>query len=249
MSGGLTPILLYHSIAHGQPGPVSLDPAVFRGHMDVLAEAGGHGISVSEYVDACRAKRPLPPRTVVLTFDDGYRDFAETAWPVLRARGWRATMFVCGDLVEAAQPWDCGDGCRRPLLGWRDVAALMREGVEFGGHGLTHADLTAIDRDAAVREIAGARARLEDRAGAVVRGFATPYGRSTAAVRGEIARRYEWSVGTRMRRAGVASDVFDLPRVEMAIFRSIDRWRSFVNRGWTPYYAVRAAVRAVREAL
>jgi peptidoglycan/xylan/chitin deacetylase (PgdA/CDA1 family) len=244
-----TPILMYHSIARGQPGPVSLDPAIFRAHIDVLAEAGGRGITVSEYFDAFRAHRPLPPRTFVLTFDDGYRDFADVAWPLVRARGWRATMFVCGDLVEAAKPWDCGDGCRRPLLDWRDVSALTREGVEFGGHGLTHADLTAIDRDAAVREIAGARARLEERAGAIVRGFATPYGRSTPAVREEIARRYEWSVGTRMSRAGDESDVFDLPRVEMWIFRNVSRWRAFVSRGWTPYFALRAAVRAVREAL
>jgi peptidoglycan/xylan/chitin deacetylase (PgdA/CDA1 family) len=124
----------------------------------------------------------------------------------------------------------------------------MSEGVELGGHSLSHADLTRIDREVAVREIAGARTRLEERTGARVRGFAPPYGKSTPDLRDEIARHYQWSVGTRMQRAGATADLFDLPRVEMWVFRELGRWRSFVSRGWTPYFAMRAAVRAVRQA-
>jgi uncharacterized protein YjhX (UPF0386 family) len=51
-----------------------------------------------------------------------------------------------------------------------------------------------------------------------------------------------------MQRAGATADLFDLPRVEMWVFRELGRWRSFVSRGWTPYFAMRAAVRAVRQA-
>jgi peptidoglycan/xylan/chitin deacetylase (PgdA/CDA1 family) len=249
MPPAATPILMYHSIAPGQPGPVSLDPSIFRAQLDAIADEGGRGVAVGDYIEARRAGRSLPPRTFVLTFDDGYRDFVETAWPAIRARGWRATMFVCGDLVEAGEPWDCGDGCRRPLLAWSDVRALAEEGVELGGHGLTHADLTSLGLEEARREIAGSRACLEERTGVAVSGFAPPYGRSTSAVRAEIARHYAWSAGTRMRCADGAADLFDLPRVEMWVFRNVSRWRSFVIRGWTPYFAMRRAARAVREAL
>jgi peptidoglycan/xylan/chitin deacetylase (PgdA/CDA1 family) len=158
-------------------------------------------------------------------------------------------MFLCGDLVDAGRPWDCGDGCERPLLDWRDAQALAADGLELAGHGLTHADLTALDRGQAMREIADARTRLEERIGVGVAGFAPPYGRSTPALRAEIARHYQWSAGTRMRLAVAGDDVFDLPRIEMWVFRNPARWRSFVTRGWTPYFAARAAVRALREAL
>lgn len=243
------PILMYHSISNEGPGPVALRPATFRDQMSVLADAGASGISVSDYFAARTAGRAPARNAVVLTFDDGYHDFRETAFPELQARAWRCTVFLPATPIDDEVLWHGGDEFARPLLAWRDVEELSRSGVEFGAHSMTHRDLTTLPLEAAIKEIVRSGQRIRERAGCRVEGFAPPFGRSTPAIREQLTRHYRWSVGTTMARAGDRSDVFDLPRIEMWYFRQIRRWRRYVARGWTPYFELRRTMRAIRAAL
>ncbi len=77
-------VLMYHRV---------LDEAAFAGQMEHLAEHH-HVVSVPEVLEAYDRRRPLPPRSVLITFDDAYRDFAECAWPHLRSRKLPAVLFV-----------------------------------------------------------------------------------------------------------------------------------------------------------
>lgn len=107
-------ILVYHRVDEPaadpdlDPGLVSATPADFREQMELLA-ARYHVLSLDELIAAQREGRPLPRRSVMLTFDDGYRDFAEQAWPVLRRLGLPALLFVPTRFPDAATPgfwWD-----------------------------------------------------------------------------------------------------------------------------------------------
>lgn len=92
-------VLTYHRIdepaAHPtlSPGLISATPEAFDQQMSYLA-AYYRVISTPELLDACRTGRPLPPRAVLVTFDDGYRDFAEYAWPTMKRYRLPATLFV-----------------------------------------------------------------------------------------------------------------------------------------------------------
>jgi peptidoglycan/xylan/chitin deacetylase (PgdA/CDA1 family) len=246
-AGPDVPILMFHSIAAEGPGPVTLHPAVFREQLSVLADAGAQGITVSDYVASTRAGRTLAKGTVVLTFDDGYRDFADVAFPCLLSYGWRCSVFLPVAPIDAERPWDCGDGHARRLLTWPVIEELAALGVEFGAHSVTHADLTTLGPEAAFHEIEHSGRRIHERTGTAVRGFAPPFGRTSPMLRREVIRHYDWSVGTGMGRASDASDVYDLPRLEMWYFRTVRRWRRYVARGWTPYFEFRRALRALRE--
>jgi peptidoglycan/xylan/chitin deacetylase (PgdA/CDA1 family) len=217
--------------------------------MAVLKDAGATGLSVSDYVDARESGRPLPEGAVVLTFDDGYLDFAEIAAPILQAAKWRGTVFLPVHPIESGVPWDCGDGHRRPLLTWAAVRELAAFGIEFGAHTLTHSDLTRLTADRAAQEISKCGIWIRERAGCMVNGFAPPFGRSTFAIRQEIARHYRWSVGVRMGSANGSAELFDLPRIDMWYFRNIGRWRRYVAKGWTPYFEWRRTWRALKQSL
>ncbi len=77
---------------------------------------------------------------MLITFDDGYRDFRDAAWPILRANDFTAEVFVPTDLVGANADWDAGYGPPAPLLSWEDAAVLAEEGVVFGSHLARHLD-------------------------------------------------------------------------------------------------------------
>ena len=85
-------ILTYHSISEGDP-PLQISPSLFAEQMEWL-QANVRVASLGEVVDALTERKPLPERTVVLTFDDGYSDFYSSAAPVLRRLKFPATIFV-----------------------------------------------------------------------------------------------------------------------------------------------------------
>jgi peptidoglycan/xylan/chitin deacetylase (PgdA/CDA1 family) len=238
-------ILMYHSIAIGRD-PLAIPPATFRMQLDVLAAAGFRGVSLREYMVA-RANHGDCRKIAVLTFDDGYQDFAEVVVPEIKSRGWNCTVFLCSELVGVAGGWDPDGGGAEMLIDWRQAEDLASRGVEIGGHGLTHADLTWINADQADREIAASKETLETRARCTVTSFAAPYGHTTPALRAKIARFYQCAVGTTMARATVTSDPYDLPRVDMWYFRDRARWRAYVNGSMT-YFTIRKLLRRARIA-
>ena len=101
------PILLYHRVATDGPpelGRYRVSPDAFEEQLRLLARSGYRGITLAEWGRALRARRPVDGRAVALTFDDGYRDFLTTAWPLLRRYRFSATVFVVTDAVDSQQP-------------------------------------------------------------------------------------------------------------------------------------------------
>jgi peptidoglycan/xylan/chitin deacetylase (PgdA/CDA1 family) len=237
-------ILMYHSIATGG-GPLSTAPDTFRRQLDALTGAGLRGIALREYLELRAAARPLDG-VAVLTFDDGYGDFADVVVPEIVARGWTCTVFLSTSLVGSSG-WDPDGGGARRLIDWAQAGAACGQGVEVGAHGVSHGDLTRMRPEDARREIAESRRVLEDRLRTAVVSFAAPYGLSTPTIRREIAREYRGAVGTTLARATTASDAFDLPRIDMWYFRSVRRWRAYLE-GARTYFTLRQALRRVRSA-
>jgi len=92
-------VLTYHRVAepgatpHLHPGLISATPTGFEEQARFLA-ANYTVVSMEETLEAWTTKRRLPRRSVLLTFDDGYRDFAEVAWPILKRYQLPVTLFV-----------------------------------------------------------------------------------------------------------------------------------------------------------
>jgi peptidoglycan/xylan/chitin deacetylase (PgdA/CDA1 family) len=234
-------ILMYHSISQGS-GPTCIAPDTFRAQMAVLEECGYRAVALADLAGWLRGEQALPARPVVLTFDDGFEDFASHAFPQLAARGWTATVFLPAGLAGKSAGWD-GHCTGRRVMSWETVSKLAEQGVDFGGHGICHVDLTRLSPEAARGEIAGSGQMIAERVGRPVRSFAVPFGRTSATVQAEIRRQYPLAVGTRLAQARRWSDPHDLPRIEMHYFRDISRWRMHLQGRARVYFAVRQVLR------
>lgn len=176
------PILCYHSVATAPAdwiAPFTVTPPVFAAHLDAITAAGATTMTVSAFADALGTPgRRLPPRPVLVTFDDGFADFADCAYPAMVRRGIAATLYVTTGYVETGRGPD-----RDRMLDWGSVGALRADGVEVGAHSHTHPQLDTLTREQARYEIEHSRAVLEERLQAPVRSFAYPHGYSSAGVR------------------------------------------------------------------
>lgn len=167
-------VLLYHRVSDDDD-PLAVTPARFREQMDVLAASGYRVVDLLEALWLLD-NDTLPPRTVGLTFDDGFTDVRDEALPVLAAHGFRATVFVTTGVSDGRRtfPWY---RVQPPVLGWDDITALDREGtLRFEAHTVSHPSLLAVDDDTAAAEIRDSRTELEARLGRTVRAFAYPAG-------------------------------------------------------------------------
>ena len=114
---------------------------------------------------------------VVLTFDDGYQNFADYALPVLKKYGYPATVFLVTGLLGKRAKWLADDGRYAPkLLDVEAVLELRNSNVTFGSHTMTHPRLTRLDDSALDQEIKGSKAYLESLLGQEVPYFCYPSG-------------------------------------------------------------------------
>jgi peptidoglycan/xylan/chitin deacetylase (PgdA/CDA1 family) len=241
------PVLAYHSISVAT-GPTSIAPGAFRMQMDVLVESGFRSMTTADFLDWHRGPGTGAAQRALITFDDGFADFATTAMPILVERGLSALVFLPTGKLGGHEDWRGAAVAPRPLLDWATVRELAEAGVEFGGHGVSHVDLTRLAPDRRRQEIDRCAMELAQRIGRSPRSFAPPYGRVNPAVLADVSRTYEVSFGTRLDRARPTCDRFDVPRIEMHYFRGRRRWRDFVQ-GASAYFLARRAMRAVREAV
>jgi peptidoglycan/xylan/chitin deacetylase (PgdA/CDA1 family) len=183
-------ILAYHSIS-SRDHPLAVSREQFVRQLDLLQKF--RVVPVAEYA-ARRASRQSTRGLVALTFDDGYRDFAETVAPLLADRRWPATVFIPTALVGKSLVIDV---CDWPLMSWDDVRAAAAMGMEIGSHSESHPHLTDVDDAQLDDEVTRSRHELESMLGAPVAGFCYPAGYHDARVVAAVARAgYSWAVVT-----------------------------------------------------
>lgn len=199
---------MYHSIT-AEPEPrvapyyqVNTSPALFRLQMQYLADQGyqtlrletllaslsdpaSHEVGSSPSELRCvPPHKPQHPPQVVITFDDGLRNFYTEAFPVLQEFGFTATMFLptgfIGETPLAFQPsgsagssssFSAGSTC----LTWSDIRELHRHGIEFGSHTVTHPKLVRLPFEEIEQELQNSRTEIEQQLSARVSTFCFPY--------------------------------------------------------------------------
>lgn len=134
---------------------------------------------LSDLAERVRSGQPLEGR-LAITFDDGYRDNAELAAPVLARHRLPATFYVTTGFIgsDRQAPWDLAAGVTSRWMSAGQVKALHEAGHDIGAHTRNHADLGALPEADAIAEIAGSVADIRAWTGVAPRHFAVPFGRA-----------------------------------------------------------------------
>ena len=125
---------------------LSIPPPLFAAQMDFLAERGYRVVPMRRLDDLIGTGRVPDEKTVVITLDDGYRDAYTEAFPVLRARGFGATVFMISDLIDSPR-----------YLTAAQLRELSAAGIEIGSHSATHSDLPSLNPPRLRREVVDSR--------------------------------------------------------------------------------------------
>jgi peptidoglycan/xylan/chitin deacetylase (PgdA/CDA1 family) len=210
------PVLMYHSVHPDPPAAtrrLSVHPAAFAQQLDVLRRRGCTTLTFGAFGEALRTGRPLPERSVVLTFDDGYADFHEHALPLLDGHGFTATVFVTTGWIADAGQETAGLPLDR-MLTRGQVRELAQAGIEIGAHSHSHAQLDQVPDPALREELRRSKDLLETWTGREVTTLAYPFGYSSRRVRDEVAASgYRSAAAVANALPDDGADLMALPRL------------------------------------
>ncbi len=196
------PVLLYHNVSDSpsqRMAPFTVSPALFASHLDALIEHGYECLTISQLVQDVFAgsRRFGDERIAVVTFDDGFTDFASTALPLLRSHSIPATLYVTtgwmngGTTIPTTRPDD-------PFLSWDELVNLSHEHVEIGAHSHTHPQMDTLSSMAVLDELIRSKSLLEDALHTPVHAFAYPHGYNSKRVR-RLVREVGYHSGAAVR--------------------------------------------------
>ncbi len=241
-------ILMYHSIAEDDVA-TAISPKIFAEQMDAIEAAGTAVISLDDFVAARAGEKTLAENSIIISFDDAFKDFRTEAFPILKEKGFPAIVYVPTGCVGGFENWRGALSKPREIMDWDDLAFLVGEGIELGSHTITHPDLNELKTLDLVEEVRQPKQDMEKRLGIQVHHFAPPYGIADYFARTAIERLYQTSVGTSFERATFESDIIDLPRLEMFYFKKRKRWEDHLAGKGKAYMTRRRTLRQAREAV
>jgi peptidoglycan/xylan/chitin deacetylase (PgdA/CDA1 family) len=243
-AGGGLRILFYHRISDEQD-QLAVRPRRFREQMAFLAAQGFTVVDVPRAAELLAAGE-LPPRTIGLSFDDGYLDNAERALPVLAEHGFAATVFLASAITDGRVRAGWYER-QPPFLSWDDVVALDGGSLGFEAHTVTHPSLVALDDEQARAEIEGSKRELADRLGREVTAFSYPAGLYGARERRLVAEAgFRAAVTTEPGPNRPGDDLLLLRRVQVEARDSLLDFRARVAGAHDRPLPFRAAYRRVR---
>jgi peptidoglycan/xylan/chitin deacetylase (PgdA/CDA1 family) len=221
---------MYHYVSEPPAGAdavrrdLSVAPAQFEAHLAYLRQAGYQVVTLDDLLYNLTLGWPLPARPVILTFDDGYADNYEQAFPLLQQYGVRAHFFIITDFVDEARPG---------YMSWPQIEEMARAGQRIGSHSRDHPDLRDKPLSYLVWQALGSAQTIEAHVGNHPRWVAYPSGRyDDAAIAVFRSAGYWGGVTTEQGATHTADRLFELRRVRVRGSHTADDLATLLRVKW-----------------
>lgn len=201
----------------------------FNQQMSFLSRWGYNVISLTQAMRGLLGEVDLPDHSVVITFDDGYENFHQYAYPVLKKYNFPATVYVVAGELGGMSDWLAeGNMPAEQLMTLDQVKAVQEGGIDIGSHAVHHCRLTRLTEEEMKKEIISSKDILEEKLQTSIDHVCYPYGdHNKAVVEAAKIAGYMSGVTTIKGAATARHDALALPRKAIS-FRD-NRYRFWRN--------------------
>jgi len=201
-----------------------MDTGTFDSQLKILSAHGYHTITSVQLRQAILEGMSLPPRPVIITFDDGNVDNYEYAYPIMQKYGFTGTAYIVANRLDS-----------EGYLSKEQLQELAAAGWEIGSHSMTHLDLANATPLQLRQEILESRLRLEEEIGVDVRSFAYPFGTFTKTLAQKIEN-YGYTTGVGLGKNSIhdLNSIYYLSRWEIPGTMTIDDFEALLGLSLTP---------------
>ena len=159
------PVLYYHSVKESADNEVTITPEILKKQLQYIKDQGYTTITITELKDYLLNNSPIPPKSIIITFDDGYMDNYNNAFPILKNLNMVATIFCITSNLDGSY-----------YLSKAAIKEMSNYGIDIESHTITHPKLDTLSYEHQLRELEGSKKILEDITGKKVTAIAYPFG-------------------------------------------------------------------------
>lgn len=208
------PILMYHYISEPPAEAdiyrrdMSVTPERFESHLQYLRQAGYETITLDDLLYALAQGRSLPPKPIILTFDDGYEDNYLNAFPLLEKYDMIGHFSIMSDVINAETPG---------YMTWSQIEQMSAAGQHFGSHARYHIpSQKGGTTEYLVWHALGAMEAIQEHLGYHPRWITYPSGEYDAQTIAVYRSAYYWGgLSTEQGATHTLDDIFALKRVRV----------------------------------
>lgn len=214
------PVLMYHSIAYEKGNDLRVPPEKLRQELQIIKDNGFTPITLDELYSHFNDEAALPPKPIVLTFDDGYKDNCENALPILKEFGFKATVFVI----------TCQTDDSRDYMTSAQLKEMNANGIDVECHTVTHPHLKDLSYDKQLVELRDSKAKLEKMLNKKINYIAYPYGSyNDDTVKLTQSLGYKMAFTTNEGPANKDQGIFTLDRMYISASNSLDYFKKQIT--------------------
>ena len=209
-------VLMYHSIGYEKNNDLKIPKEQFKEQMKYLKNNGYNTLTIKEFYDFLTVNKPIPEKSLLITFDDGYLDNYKYAFPILKEYGLRATFFIVTNTI------DKDSNC----LNSAQLKEMDFYGMDIQSHTLNHEELNKLSYERQLKTLKDSKEKLEELLGKNVYSIAYPYGKyNENTIKAANTSGYKLGFTTGGRVVNKNTGIYKLRRIyvnpneEMNIFR------------------------------
>ncbi len=219
-----------------------LSVSAFAQQMAYLSENGFNIITLEQFIDYKDKNIEPPPKTLIITFDDGWRDNYVNALPLLEKYNFRASFFIATDYIDSDEVFSWLTLSKQSImlsrenkaywlpLSRQDILEMKARGASFGSHTKTHCSLSDVDESRAMEELRGSKDKLEEILSEPVRCFSYPFGDVAKSAKSLCQTAgYRAIVGGKVRGNTLKSDFLELRRITIYREDSFNKFKRNVE--------------------
>jgi len=223
-AGKSVPVLMYHSISYKKDNAICLPAEKFEEHLKYLKDNGYYTLTLTDLYDYFVKDTPVPEKSVVLTFDDGYRDNYTVMFPLLKKYNFKATIFVITSNIDKDDN----------SLTTSNLLEMEKQGIDIESHTVNHEHLKGLTKSAQLSELVESKKALEKILNKQVNFIAYPYGESNKSVIDSAKEAgYTMAFTTNGRWSSKNNGILSLDRVYISSFHDM---KVFKDRITNPNY-------------
>lgn len=218
------PVLMYHSIDYEKDNPLRIPKEQFREQMKYLKDNGYTVLSLNELYNFFEKDEPVPEKSVVLTFDDGYVDNYVNAFPTLKEFGFTATIFIITNTVDTNNIY----------LNSKQIKEMVDNGIDIESHTVDHEDLDKLNYEKQLEELKNSKAYLEKLLNKDIKYIAYPTGKyNKDTLKAAKESGYLMAVTTNGTWSDKSDGIYTLDRVYISANASKEEFiRRITNRNY-----------------
>lgn len=159
------PVLYYHSVKESADNEVTIKPEDLRAELKYIKDQGYITLTIRQLKDYILNNSPIPEKSILITFDDGYMDNYYSAFPLLKEFNMTATIFCITYELDGSY-----------YLSKEAIKEMSNYGIDIESHTVTHPHLNKLDYDKQLNELVQSKKTLEEITGKEINSIAYPFG-------------------------------------------------------------------------